>query len=190
MLVFLTRTTVLDAALMVACLSAVETEASAETLSALLQPLPSDSGDVDKSKDHMKGDSARRRAEDGGTCFLGPDDPRLRARNRHGHTALHCAAFGQSPTAVRKLLEAGADVTVRDKAGRTAVKIAMEKLEKEKQAAAAVASAGLSGVGISIAGSGNDGEGWGIGDLGGRNGAGKGGGVVAAKECLRLLQDR
>ncbi|CAN0576397.1 unnamed protein product, partial [Ectocarpus sp. 12 AP-2014] len=47
------------------------------------------------------------------------------ARNRHGHTALHCAAFSQSPTAVRLLLEAGADCTIGDKAGRTAVEVAL-----------------------------------------------------------------
>ncbi|CAM9782391.1 unnamed protein product, partial [Hapterophycus canaliculatus] len=50
---------------------------------------------------------------------------RLAARNRHGHTALHCAAFAQSPTAVRLLLEAGADCTIGDKAGRTAVEVAL-----------------------------------------------------------------
>lgn len=102
---------------MVACLSAVETEASATTLAALLRPSKGD------------GDGEGR-----GGASLGPDDPRLCARNRHGHTALHCAAFAQSPTAVRKLLDAGADCTVGDKAGRTAVEVSLNLVGKKKMA--------------------------------------------------------
>lgn len=178
---------------MVACLSAVETEASAETLSALLQPLQSNTDVGDKSKNHIAGSnggdsgrraggSHRRRLESEEAAYLGPDDPRLRARNRHGHTALHCAAFGQSQTAVRKLLEAGADVTATDKAGRTAVKIALEKVDKEKQAASATAAAAFVGIRESL----------GVGgiDKDRVNGLGRGGGVAAATECLKLLQDR
>lgn len=109
---------------MLACLSAVETAASGDTLTALLQPR------ADPSTTRYQ---SSKTGSAGNTPFLGPDDPRLRARNRHGHTCLHIAAFAQSKTAVRKLLEAGADCTVADKAGRTAMEVAMEQVEKRNQ---------------------------------------------------------
>ena len=107
---------------MLACLSADETGKTTATLAAMLEPLPL---------------SSDNRAQDGGegerrSKFpLGLDDPRLRASNRHGHTALHCAAFASCPTAVRMLLEAGADCTVGDKAGRTAYDVALNLAGKK-----------------------------------------------------------
>lgn len=106
---------------MVACLSAVETSASAATLSALLQPRPSGSFSDNAKTAALSLPPSNKSS----VLTLGPDDPRLVARNRHGHTALHCAAFAQSPTAVRMLLRAGADCTIGDKAGRTAVEVAL-----------------------------------------------------------------
>lgn len=111
---------------MVACLSAEETEASAATIAALLQPHSDKTSSGDSTTNATTSKSSRKYS-------LGPDDPRLLSRNRHGHTALHCAAFAQSPTAVRMLLEAGADCTVGDKAGRTAVEVALN-LEGKKSA--------------------------------------------------------
>lgn len=117
---------------MLACLSAVETEASAATLSALLQPKPSSSDPYDERTALLS--SPKAAAAAAGGPALSPDDPRLVARNRHGHTALHCAAFAQSPTAVRMLLAAGADCTVGDKAGRTAVEVALNLNKKSATA--------------------------------------------------------
>ena len=119
---------------MVACLSAVETEASSETIAALLQPRSdkvSSGGSTATSWSGGSGSGSGSKLSR--KFYLGPDDPRLLSRNRHGHTALHCAAFAQSPTAVRLLLEAGADCTVGDKAGRTAVDVALN-LEGKKTA--------------------------------------------------------
>ena len=161
------------AALMVACLSAVETETSAATLSALLQPRPSSSSSSSSSDDQKSpllqpSESPKTTATTTTTTTttnssmsspaltLGPDDPRLVARNRHGHTALHCAAFAQSPTAVRMLLRAGADCTIGDKAGRTAVEVA---LNLNKKSATVLRE-------------------------------GPRGGSAPAAECLRLLKER
>ncbi|CAM9663838.1 unnamed protein product, partial [Ectocarpus sp. 4 AP-2014] len=149
-----------DTALMVACLSAVETEASSATLNALLQPrLTTTTGPSNKATSAPPRKTGSYASEGNGkapVAVLGPDDPRLVARNRHGHTALHCAAFSQSPTAVRLLLEAGADCTIGDKAGRTAVEVALN-LNKKKATAL-------------------------------REGAR--GGSAPAAECLRLLKER
>lgn len=146
---------------MVACLSAVETEASSATLNALLQPrLTTTTGPSNKgtSAPPPRKTGSYASAGDGKApgAVLGPDDPRLVARNRHGHTALHCAAFSQSPTAVSLLLKAGADCTIGDKAGRTAVEVALN-LNKKKATAL-------------------------------REGAR--GGSAPAAECLRLLKER
>ncbi|CAN0355367.1 unnamed protein product, partial [Ectocarpus fasciculatus] len=124
---------------MVACLSAVETEASAATLNALLQPrltttTTTTTGPSNKAASAPPQNNAAAGDGKAPVGLLGPDDPRLVARNRHGHTALHCAAFSQSPTAVRLLLEAGADCTIGDKAGRTAVEVALN-LNKKKATA-------------------------------------------------------
>lgn len=108
---------------MLACLSAKENEATAATLAAMLE-IPS------SLKATALGGSSGGGGE-GSKFPLGPDDPRLRASNRHGHTALHCAAFASSPTAVRMLLEAGADCTMGDKAGRTAFDVAMNLAGKK-----------------------------------------------------------
>lgn len=134
---------------MLACLSAVETEESENTLAALLQPLDTTTTttttaenkatSVKRSNNNSDGSAAaagKSRATDNHRHgrrtveYLGQDDPRLRARNRHGHTALHIATFTQSPTAVRMLLEAGADCTVVDKAGRTAMQAALNVVGK------------------------------------------------------------
>lgn len=147
---------------MVACLSAVETEASAATISALLQPRPSGSAPGDNKAALPPAPSPSNKPTTTTTTSkssvlpLGPDDPRLVARNRHGHTALHCAAFAQSPTAVRMLLRAGADCTIGDKAGRTAVEVA---LNLNKKSATVLRE-------------------------------GPRGGSAPAAECLRLLKDR
>lgn len=107
---------------MLACLSAKENEATAATLAAMLE-IPASSKATAQGSSGGGGESSK--------FPLGPDDPRLRASNRHGHTALHCAAFASSPTAVRMLLEAGADCTMGDKAGRTAFDVAMNLAGKK-----------------------------------------------------------
>jgi ankyrin repeat protein len=48
-----------------------------------------------------------------------------------GLTALHGAAIGKKSDAIKRLLEAGADVTLEDKTGKTALDIA----EQSKDAA-------------------------------------------------------
>lgn len=108
---------------MIACLSAVESEVSASTIVSLLQ----------KQSFYNKSSSYGRSSDERALkpAVLGPDDPRLRARNRHGHTALHCSVFAQSPTAVRMLLEAGSDCTIADRAGRTAVEVALNLAGKK-----------------------------------------------------------
>lgn len=67
---------------MVACLSAVQTEASAATLAALLQPKLGGSSSSSSIRRSTTG------PDKSSVSVLGPEDPRLVARNRHGHTAL------------------------------------------------------------------------------------------------------
>lgn len=141
---------------MLACLGAEEKTKSMETLKALLQPLDStpnsntankltaegpttsSNGAATRGKASKRSSSVpaaptsngSHTSEGEGVPYLGPDDPRLRARNRHGHTVLHIATFTHSPTAVRMLLEAGADCTVVDKTGRTAMQAALNIVRK------------------------------------------------------------